>query len=96
MSETIPTSDSKPRFGRWTRLGLMILAISMVFWASLLAVPLLPLTTGKKAVVGGVIFVLAEVTFWGGAILAGKETVQKYQDRLNPFKRRRKDSGIDR
>ena len=84
-----------PRIGRWTRIGLIVLAISMVFWASLLVIPLLPLSTARKALLGGIVFILAEITFWGGAILAGKETVQKYQDRLNPFKRRRKDSGID-
>jgi hypothetical protein len=91
----MPDPNPAPRIGRWTRIGLIILAISMGFWASLLVVPILPLSTGKKAILGGIVFVLAEVTFWGGAILAGKETVQKYQDRLNPFKRRRKDSGID-
>ena len=91
----MPDPSTAPRVGRWTRIGLIVLAISMVFWASLLVIPLLPLSTDRKALLGGIVFILAEITFWGGAILAGKETVQKYQDRLNPFKRRRKDSGID-
>ena len=70
------------------RVGLIILAISMVFWALLPIIPFLPMSAGKKALIGGITFVLAEVTFWAGALLAGKEVVQKYQDRLNPFKRR--------
>ena len=70
------------------RVGLIILAISLVFWAFLPIIPFLPLSAGKKTLIGGITFLLAEVTFWGGALLAGKEVVQKYQDRLNPFKRR--------
>jgi len=70
------------------RAGLIILAVSLIFWAFLPIIPFLPLTAGRKALIGGITFVLAEVTFWGGALLAGKEVVQKYQDRLNPFKRR--------
>ena len=88
-AQGLETVGTEPARRRWMRLGLGILAISLLFWALLPAIPFLPLSTGKKAAAGGFVFVIAEVTFWLGAVLAGKEVVQKYQDRLNPFKGRR-------
>jgi len=43
-----------------------------------------------KVAIGGVALVAAEVLFWVGALLVGKETVQKYTKRF--FKKKEKDS----
>ena len=81
----MPESESAPAPGiRWAKVGWIILGISMLFWAFLPAIPFLPVTAGKKAIVGGITFILAEVTFWAGALIVGKETLRKYQDRLSP------------
>jgi hypothetical protein len=42
-----------------------------------------------KVAIGGAALVMAEVLFWLGALLVGKETIQKYTKRL--FKRKRID-----
>ena len=89
MPDSLPSAEApaaRPA-SRWMRTGLVILGVSMVFWALLPAAAFFPLSTGKKAAAAGAIFIIAEVTFWLGALLAGKEVVQKYQDRLNPFRR---------
>lgn len=88
MSDSAPAETGRAPAGRWMRLGLIILGISLIFWALLPIIPFLPLSARSRAILGGIDFVLAEVSFWGGALLAGKEVVRKYQDRLNPFKRR--------
>ena len=67
-----------------SRIGLAILVLSLVFWAFFLVIPFLPLSTGRKAAVGGVNFIIAEATFWLGAVLAGKEIVTRFKTWMNP------------
>ncbi len=66
-----------------SRIGLVILGLSMVFWAFFLVIPFLPLSVGRKAAVGGINFVIAEATFWVGAVLAGKELVTRFKGLFN-------------
>lgn len=58
--------------------------ISFLPWlAILLIVPLLPLSITQKALLFPVLAVVAEVLFWLGLILVGKEAAQKYRHYLS-------------
>jgi len=59
-----------------TRLGLVLIALSGVFWFSLFAIPFTPLTVGQKALLGGAVFLSVQILWWSGAALAGPQTVQ--------------------
>lgn len=63
------------------RVGLIAVVLSFVPWLLVAAAPLLglPLGTSAGLVVGSV--VLAEVLFWAGLALAGKQTWQTVKAR---------------
>ncbi|WP_369797084.1 transporter suffix domain-containing protein [Kamptonema formosum] len=46
--------------------------------------PVLPLTVGQKALLVPVLAVLAEVAFWLGLLLVGKEAAAKYRRYFRP------------
>ncbi|MGK0188229.1 MAG: hypothetical protein ACI9R3_004021 [Verrucomicrobiales bacterium] len=50
----------------------------------MLAVPIMPLTAGQKGALALALFIAAEIAFWGGAILVGKEVIYRYLGRLIP------------
>ncbi len=52
------------------------MVISALLWMLIAAIPFLPLTTITKMSAGVAVLVVAEVTFYGGLILLGKEAVQ--------------------
>lgn len=54
-----------------TRLGIALVVFSGVLWFSLFAIPFFPLQTGQKAAAAGTVFVGVQITWWGGAALAG-------------------------
>jgi len=60
------------------------LAISLLLWPLMAAIPFLPLSVKGRAIAGGALFVILEILFWGGAIFAGKEAAQRYRDKLDP------------
>ncbi len=67
------------------KLGLFLIVFSFLPWAAiLLVVPLLPLAIAQKALLVPVLAVSAEVTFWVGLLLVGKEAATKYRRYLNP------------
>ena len=67
------------------KLGLFLIVFSFLPWvAILLVVPLLPLAIAQKALLVPVLAVAAEVTFWVGLLLVGKEAATKYRRYLNP------------
>ena len=48
---------------------------SLPLWLGLLGVPFLPLSVAGRGGVATTIVVVAEMAFWGGALLAGPEAV---------------------
>ena len=67
------------------KLGLFLIVFSFLPWvAILLVVPLLPLAIAQKALLVPILAVVAEVTFWVGLVLVGKEAATKYRRYLNP------------
>jgi hypothetical protein len=72
------------------KIGIGLLIVSLLSWLIALIAPFTPLPTRVKAgiITGALIF--AEVVFWGGAILVGKEVAAKFKSYLNPKNWRRK------
>jgi hypothetical protein len=56
------------------RIGVLLLVLSAVCWLVIPAVPLLGLPGAGTAVTVGVLVVGAEVVFWLGLVLAGRDT----------------------
>ena len=60
-------------------LGLILIIISFSPWLAIaVIVPFLPISLAQKALLVTALLVLAEVLFWPGVLLVGKEVVQKY------------------
>ena len=77
------------------RLALLLVLLSGVFWFGMLAVPFvpLPLSAWQKGAFALALFILAEIAFWVGALLVGKEVILRYLKKLWPKSWvRRKDS----
>ncbi|MBO1057505.1 MAG: transporter suffix domain-containing protein [Dolichospermum sp. JUN01] len=66
------------------KLGLVLIIISFLPWLIIaVIVPFIPISLAQKALLIPALLVLAEVLFWLGALLVGKEVVQKYRRYLN-------------
>ncbi|MBW4608453.1 MAG: transporter suffix domain-containing protein [Hassallia sp. WJT32-NPBG1] len=81
------------------RLGLILIVLSFLPWVAIaFVVPFLPLSAAQKAVSVPVLLVLAEIFFWLGVLLVGKEVAQRYRQyftlgylkkQVRKFRRRR-------
>ena len=67
--------QASPTSSRSSRLGIVLILLSGVFWFSIFAVPFAPLSTGQKTIVAGGLFVAVQVSWWTGAALAGPKVV---------------------
>ena len=84
-SASQPTPALNPTQTRvTTRLGMGLVLYSFAAWLPLPLVPFLPMGTGTRAALGAGLVASAEVAFWGGLLLAGRESV----DRVRRFWRR--------
>lgn len=72
------------------KIGIGLLIVSLLSWLIPLIAPFTPFPTKVKAVIitGGIVF--AEVMFWGGVLLVGKEVAIKFKSYLNPKNWRKK------
>ncbi|WP_257348527.1 transporter suffix domain-containing protein [Pseudalkalibacillus decolorationis] len=77
--ETVVTEKPKSR-----KLGIGLLIFSLVAWGLILAVPFLPVEVKTKIIISSGLAVIAEIAFWIGGILLGKEVVRRYRKQLNP------------
>ncbi|HIE91889.1 MAG TPA: transporter suffix domain-containing protein [Acidobacteria bacterium] len=78
MTQNASQVDAAPRArGRWTRVGVVLMAGSLPLWVVLLGVPFLPLSVAARGVVATSIVIVAEVAFWGGAVMAGPEAARR-------------------
>ncbi len=61
-------------------LGLFLIIVSLLPWEAIIfVVPFLPLDLSQKAVLVPILAIVAEVFFWLGLVLAGKEVATKYR-----------------
>lgn len=63
------------------RVGLIAIVLSFVPWLAIAAAPLLGLSLGASAGLVAGALVVAEVLFWAGLALAGKDTWQTIKAR---------------
>jgi hypothetical protein len=66
------------------RLGIFLMILSVILFLSLPVVPFLAIDNKTKITASTIIFILAEITFWSGGLLVGKELFSKYKSYFNP------------
>jgi len=66
------------------KTGIILIALSAVFFGALLGVPFLDVASRQKITISTVLIVLGEISFWSGGILLGKELFSKYKALMNP------------
>jgi hypothetical protein len=65
------------------KLGLILIVVSFLPWFAIpLVVPFLPLSVTQKAASVPVLLVVAEILFWLGVLVVGKEVAQRYRQYL--------------
>jgi type III secretory pathway component EscU len=74
------------------RIGWAFIIISTIFWLIPFAMPFLSFSTTTKVGIAGVAVVIAEVLFWLGTVIIGKDVVEKYRKSLFKWKKRDKES----
>ncbi|MGE7764933.1 transporter suffix domain-containing protein [Peribacillus sp. NPDC096540] len=69
---------------KFYKIGMGFLIISLLTWIIPVIAPFTPFPTKVKAgvITGAIVF--AEVMFWVGALLVGKEVAAKFKSYLNP------------
>ncbi|MGW6379944.1 transporter suffix domain-containing protein [Peribacillus butanolivorans] len=69
---------------KFYKIGMGFLIVSLLTWIIPVIAPFTPFPTAVKAgvITGAIIF--AEVMFWVGALLVGKEVAAKFKGYLNP------------
>jgi hypothetical protein len=65
-------------------LGIIIIIISSILFLLLFAIPFLKIPTAYKIGIAAIELIVAEVLFWIGGFLVGKELFAKYKKYLNP------------
>ncbi|RFU63663.1 transporter suffix domain-containing protein [Bacillus sp. V59.32b] len=72
------------------RIGICLIIISFLLWLAPLIVPFLNITASLKITLVTVALVAAEIIFWIGVAIVGKEVASKYRGYFNPRNWRRK------
>ena len=70
----MPTNKGGNTYGqprRAAKVGVIFMGLSLALWIALPVVPFLPFTAAVRATIAGSLVIVAEITFWGGAALAG-------------------------
>ncbi len=66
------------------KIGLILVILSCLFFLSLPLILFLSLAGNTKIAITTILFIIAEITFWSGGLLLGKELFSKYKSYLNP------------
>lgn len=66
------------------KIGMFLIISSFIIWVLPVGIPFLPLSGKMKVISITSCLVLAEVTFWLGAIMVGKEVAGKIRKYFNP------------
>ena len=67
------------------RLGLILVIVSIPIFFALFVLPFLEISVPLKLTITPIIFVVAEVVFWAGSLLVGKEVIARYWKNINPL-----------
>ncbi|MCY7274119.1 MAG: transporter suffix domain-containing protein [Phormidesmis sp. CAN_BIN44] len=66
------------------KLGIGLILVSFLPWIAVAVVPFLGASIAQKSVLIPVLFVSAELIFWIGILIVGKEVAERYRRWLNP------------
>lgn len=66
------------------RLGIILIIVSIPLFLFLPLIPFLDFEKNDKILITSIIFISAEIIFWSGGLLVGKELFTKYKSYLNP------------
>lgn len=75
--------------------GLCLIGAAVVFWTLFLLTPVLHVSAKTKGTIAMSSLVVAEISFWLGSILVGKEIIAKYKQRFSRSLSRGKSSPPD-
>ena len=67
------------------KVGVGLIILSTLKYVVLIGIPFLSYSRNTKLVIGSGLIVAAEIMFWVGAVLVGKEVIEKYRKYLNPL-----------
>ncbi|RBW70924.1 transporter suffix domain-containing protein [Bacillus taeanensis] len=76
------------------KIGISSVIVSFIVWISPLLAPFLPLSTKGKWVFTTGALILAELLFWVGAVIVGKEAAMKIKKYLNPRNWKKQKSAV--
>ncbi|MGK0485633.1 MAG: hypothetical protein ACJAYI_001141 [Myxococcota bacterium] len=78
MNDDLSENDAPTyRQQKIVQAGWALMVGSMGFWALVLVVPFLPYSNGERVTAVGALLVLAEITFWVGALMAGPDAARR-------------------
>ncbi|KZE68851.1 hypothetical protein AWM68_00830 [Fictibacillus phosphorivorans] len=60
------------------KIGIIFIVLSFVLWLFIPVIPFLSFSAGLKTAIVSGLFIGGEVSFWLGALLAGKDIVKKF------------------
>lgn len=66
------------------RLGIILMIVSIPLFLLVFTLPFLDMEVKTKVTLTTVTLIIAEVIFWGGGLLVGKELFTKYKSYFNP------------
>jgi hypothetical protein len=67
-----------------TKLGIILIIVSIPVFLFIPIIPFLEFEAKTKITVSTIVLVVAEVLFWSGGLLVGKELFTKYKSKLDP------------
>ncbi|MCY7321926.1 MAG: transporter suffix domain-containing protein [Phormidesmis sp. CAN_BIN36] len=66
------------------KLGVGLILVSFLPWLAVAVAPFLAVSIAQKAVLIPVLIGIAELMFWIGILMVGKEVAERYRRWLNP------------
>lgn len=73
-------SNAKPRSTLLMMIGVVLILLSGFCFFAMLSVPLFPLATAEKGMLGGGLFIGVQAFWWIGVALVGPAAVKKVRD----------------
>ena len=74
----------------------MLVIVSTLIFAFLLLIPFIDTTDKNKVFITTACVIVAEILFWTGSLLLGKQIIDKYKSYLNPRNWFKKKGGSDK
>ena len=66
------------------RIGIILMIVSVPLFLLVFTLPFLDMEVETKVTATTITLIIAEVLFWGGGLLVGKELFAKYKSYFNP------------